>query len=59
MNSRIELEDIPVTQGFDSERYRLYEPASDLNREYPVSDYRIGTPRVPSMTIDDYIERLK
>ncbi|HVN71166.1 MAG TPA: hypothetical protein VMU10_04010 [Desulfomonilia bacterium] len=36
-----------------------YNRTSDMNKEYPVSDYPITTPPVPSMTIDDYFERLK
>ncbi|MGO9147938.1 MAG: hypothetical protein ACLQDF_16390 [Desulfomonilia bacterium] len=63
MNNGIELfkdvKDNPINQGFDSKRSRLYEPVSDRNKEYSVSDYGISTPPVPSMTIDDYLERLK
>jgi hypothetical protein len=63
MNKGIELfryiRNNPKPMGFDSARYILYEPVSDINKEYPVSDYGISIPPVPSMTIDDYLERLK
>ena len=63
MNKGIELfrdiKDNPKTEGFDSNGFILHDPVSDINREYSVSDYCISTPSVPSMTIDDYLERLK
>ena len=61
MNKGIELfrdiKDNPKTQGGNSDR--LYEPVSDINKEYSVSDYCMSAPPISSMTIDDYLERLK
>jgi hypothetical protein len=63
MNKEIELsrdiEDNPHTARFAGGRFMPYEPVSDITKEYSVPDCCIRTPRVPSMTIDDYIERLK
>ena len=63
MNRGIELfkdiKDNPKTERFDGAHFMLYEPVSDINEEYSVSNYCISTPPVSSMTIDDYIERLK
>jgi len=63
MNKGLELfrdiKDNPKTQGFGSDRSMLHEPVSDINKEYSVPDYCISAPPIPSMTIDDYIERLK
>lgn len=47
------------TEESDNSLYRPYHAISGMNRGYSVSDYCISISSVPSMTIDDYLERLK
>jgi hypothetical protein len=63
MNKGIEfpkdIKDNPKAEGFNSNRFMLHGAISDINKVYSVSDYCSRTPSEPSMTIDNYFERLK
>jgi hypothetical protein len=63
MNKEIEIfndiKDNSKTERFNSNHFILHDAISDINKEYFVSDYCSRAPSEPSMTIDNYFERLK